>query len=164
MTDFKFTSGKEPYLTKTSLAYMYSRLNNVSELFTTQNLFGGVVYHYPTLYEYTYTHIQYLDSRFKWFLFQPAMLIQLTGVGRPVPPKMIFSDQNVIFHDLKMGQSSPRLARSPDSKSRPLHLKTWREAAAVWKRGYIGMCVSTSTSLLENRAFMGCEITLSSST
>lgn len=82
MTDFKFTSGKEPYLTKTSLAYMYSRLNNVSELFTTQNLFGGVVYHYPTLYEYTYTHIQYLDSRFKWFLFQPAMLIP--GVGRPV--------------------------------------------------------------------------------
>ena len=56
MTDFKFTSGKEPYLTKTSLAYMYSRLNNVSELFPTQNLFGGVVYHYPTLYEYTYSY------------------------------------------------------------------------------------------------------------
>lgn len=56
MTDFKFTSGKEPYLTKTSLAYMYSRLNNVSELFTTQILFGGVVFHYSTLYEYTYSY------------------------------------------------------------------------------------------------------------
>ena len=56
MTDFKFASGKEPYLTKTSLAYMYSRLNNVSELKTTQNVFGGVVYHYPTLYEYTYSY------------------------------------------------------------------------------------------------------------
>ena len=76
---------KEPYLTKTCLAYMYSRLNPIQSQYKTffwnyllpQICFAGVINHYPTLYEYTYS---YTVSLFTVQKGQPTMFIQFTRV------------------------------------------------------------------------------------